>query len=405
MFLGSKFTKKEEIATQFAKNILCLKEDISCENCDSCIKFNSKNHPDFRILTLGEEENSIKIEQIRNMQEDIIKKPIVSNRKVYIIENADKMTIGAQNCLLKTLEEPPLYITIILLIENETMILNTIKSRCTKILFTEETLEELTPENKDSLYFITASEDKHIKIWDIENEDKSIFSFTSHSPILCMKIANDKIITANKEKEILVYNYEHKNNKFTLQLNKKIKTNHSSIINSIIILHNSKGCFIISSSDKIFMHEYNNKNKSLLQKLEYNNTHKGIIYKLEIIKKNKFLSCGADHVIKLWSYNKKESILVINDLVKGAIYSLQLFNLLSTTEEKILTVGTEDKKLVFIKISFKNYNNVMNKLGEYTRPENIYETFYLYKNQNDLNFGTISFDKANKVFLLGKKNE
>ena len=117
------------------------------DSCLSCIKFVSNNHPDFKQIE--PDGSSIKIEQIRNMQEDIIKKPIVSNRKVYIIENADKMTIGAQNCLLKTLEEPPLYITIILLIENETMILNTIKSRCTKILFTEETLEELTPENRE----------------------------------------------------------------------------------------------------------------------------------------------------------------------------------------------------------------------------------------------------------------
>ena len=79
----------------------------------------------------------------------------------------------------------------------------------------------------------------------------------------------------------------------------------------------------------------------------------------------------------------KESILAINDLVKGAIYSLQLINLISTTDEKIVVVGTEDKKMCFIKLSFKNYNNVLNKLGEYTRPESVSETFYLYKNQNN----------------------
>ena len=81
---------------------------------------------------------------------------------------------------------------------------------------------------------------------------------------------------------------------------------------------------------------------------------------------------------------------------------MQLINLISTTDEKIIVVGTEDKKMCFIKLSFKNYNNIINKLGEYTRPESVYETFYLYKNQNNLNFGTISFDKANKVYLLGK---
>ena len=149
MFLGSKFSKKEEIAKEFSKHILCLKDGNNpCEECSSCVKFNSKNHPDFQIIKLIDKENSIKIEQIRNIQEDIIKKPIVSNKKVYIIENADKMTVGAQNCLLKTLEEPPLYVTIILLVENENLILNTIKSRCTKIGFTEERTEELSDENK-----------------------------------------------------------------------------------------------------------------------------------------------------------------------------------------------------------------------------------------------------------------
>ena len=261
---------------------------------------------------------------------------------------------------------------------------------------------KITDDNKDNLYFITIAEDKCIKIWDSEEEEKSIYSFTSHSSILCMKIMNDKLIVANKEKELLIYKYEQKNNKFSIQLIKKGKTNHSSNINSIITLKISKGNFIISSSDKIFLHEYNNKNKSLLQKLEFNNAHKGIIYKLELVKKNKFLSCGADHVIKLWTYNMKESILALNDLVKGAIYSLQLINLISTSDEKIIVVGTEDKKMCFIKLSFKNYNNIINKLGEYTRPESVYETFYLYKNQNNLNFGTISFDKANKVYLLGK---
>ena len=65
----------------------------------------------------------------------ILEKPIISDRKVYIIDDADKMTIEAQNCLLKTLEEPPSYVIIILIGTNEEKFLNTIKSRCTKINF------------------------------------------------------------------------------------------------------------------------------------------------------------------------------------------------------------------------------------------------------------------------------
>ncbi len=77
------------------------------------------------------------------MQAKIIEKPVVSNKKVYIINDAQKMTKEAQNCLLKTLEEPPEFITIILICSNESMLLNTIKSRCTKIAFQPIENEEL----------------------------------------------------------------------------------------------------------------------------------------------------------------------------------------------------------------------------------------------------------------------
>ena len=81
------------------------------------------------------QDETIKIEQIRNLQTKILEKPIISNKKVYIINNADTMTKEAQNCLLKTLEEPPEYVVIILIGANENIFLNTIRSRCTKISF------------------------------------------------------------------------------------------------------------------------------------------------------------------------------------------------------------------------------------------------------------------------------
>lgn len=104
MFIGSKLTQKENLAKQFAKEILCLeKENTPCENCKSCIEINNKNHPDFKEVQVEEGENSIKIEQIRKMQEDIIKKPIVSERKIYIINNSDKMTIRSAKLFAKDL--------------------------------------------------------------------------------------------------------------------------------------------------------------------------------------------------------------------------------------------------------------------------------------------------------------
>ena len=76
-----------------------------------------QNNPDFMLIK--PEGNSIKIEQIREMQKKVQEKPIISKNKVYIIDDADKMTNEAQNCLLKTLEEPPEFVTIILIGSNE----------------------------------------------------------------------------------------------------------------------------------------------------------------------------------------------------------------------------------------------------------------------------------------------
>ena len=85
----------------------------------------------------------MKINKIRFLQEKISEKPIISDRKVYLINNCDLMTVEAQNCLLKTLEEPPEYAVIILVLSNENKLLSTIKSRCTKVAFQKLTNDDL----------------------------------------------------------------------------------------------------------------------------------------------------------------------------------------------------------------------------------------------------------------------
>ena len=134
MFVGSSGIGKKLFATEFAKVILCESNDDACNSCSSCVKFNSGNHPDLAVIDTDDGKN-IKIDQVRNLQEQIAEKPIISNKKVYIINNSDLMTTEAQNCLLKTLEEPPEYAVIILVLSNESKLLTTIKSRCTKISF------------------------------------------------------------------------------------------------------------------------------------------------------------------------------------------------------------------------------------------------------------------------------
>ena len=143
MFCGIEGIGKFLFAKEFANMILCNSTSGSkpCSNCKACIELESNNHPDYYEINV--QENTIKIEQIRLMQAKILEKPIISDKKVYIINNADTMTKEAANCLLKTLEEPPEYVCIILIVSNENALLNTIKSRCTKINFRQIEISDL----------------------------------------------------------------------------------------------------------------------------------------------------------------------------------------------------------------------------------------------------------------------
>ena len=142
LFVGTQGIGKKMIATEFAKMILCLDDNKYCNHCKSCIEFDTNNNPDFVLIS--PDGNNIKIEQIRDIQKRIQEKPIISEKKVYIIDNADLMTTEAQNCLLKTLEEPPEFAVIILIGSNSNTFLPTIKSRCTIMNFNKISDEEMT---------------------------------------------------------------------------------------------------------------------------------------------------------------------------------------------------------------------------------------------------------------------
>ena len=142
MFIGQTGIGKFMMAKEFAKAVLCLEKQKPCNKCDACIKFNGNNNPDIQIIDEAEEK-SIKTETIKEMIKGVYEKPIASSKKVYIINDSQKMTKEAQNSLLKTLEEPPEYVVIILITENENFLLNTIKSRCTKINFNPLTNKEI----------------------------------------------------------------------------------------------------------------------------------------------------------------------------------------------------------------------------------------------------------------------
>lgn len=134
IFDGPKGMGKFDLALIFAQSLLCLDfHEEPCNQCKSCLKINSLNHPDLHII--NEEETSIKRQEIDDLIDSVYKKPYESKKKVYIIRDAHSMTVQAANTFLKTLEEPPKDTLMILLTTNSNLLLPTITSRCQEVKF------------------------------------------------------------------------------------------------------------------------------------------------------------------------------------------------------------------------------------------------------------------------------
>ena len=140
---GADGSGKNMIAKAFAEALLCEKQgEKGCGECHFCKQTATGNNPDL-IYVRHEKPASIGIDDVREqLVEDIQIKPYNGLRKVYIIDEAEKMTVQAQNGILKTIEEPPEYSVIIFLTNNVDIFLPTIISRC--ITFNLKPLREST---------------------------------------------------------------------------------------------------------------------------------------------------------------------------------------------------------------------------------------------------------------------
>ena len=121
---------RKTLAKSFAMTLLCEEnEKDPCGKCHSCRQFLSDNHPD--VIYVHHEKESIGVDDIREQINNTVQiKPYSSAYKIYIVDEAEKMTVQAQNALLKTLEEPPSYVVIFLLTTRADAFLPTILSRC-----------------------------------------------------------------------------------------------------------------------------------------------------------------------------------------------------------------------------------------------------------------------------------
>lgn len=137
LFLGNEGIGKKWVALQFAKAINCLTEEVekgdACDHCSSCKKIDHLLHPD--VLLIEPEGQTLKVDQVRQMQRELAYRPYEGKRRVCILTAADRMAPNMSNILLKTLEEPPLHTMIILLANNPRLLLPTILSRCQPIRF------------------------------------------------------------------------------------------------------------------------------------------------------------------------------------------------------------------------------------------------------------------------------
>ena len=164
---GTKETEKEVFAKEFVKFINCLysnshgRENCSVDEkkeiCQNCKMINSGSFPDLLTVTSGNSESSLKNEkdmmeigvgQIRSAQKFLSYKSYYGAYKTVIVEDAERMTLEAQNCFLKSLEEPKGKTIIFLLTSKPDLLLPTIFSRCQQIKLFSTEKYEISPEEK-----------------------------------------------------------------------------------------------------------------------------------------------------------------------------------------------------------------------------------------------------------------
>ena len=146
VFYGPEGVGKALFARELTKALFCqtkggastpggLPSNDACDVCNPCGKVDSGMHPDLYWVTPLEGKRDIAIRQIRDLEDRAYLKPLEANRRVFVLEDADKMTEEASNCLLKTLEEPPPCTLFLLTTTSAPSLRRTILSRCQMIRF------------------------------------------------------------------------------------------------------------------------------------------------------------------------------------------------------------------------------------------------------------------------------
>jgi DNA polymerase-3 subunit delta' len=140
LFAGPPSVGKSTLALNMAQALMCEQPDKPCGDCEHCRKTIEGIHPDVRIVDLHyqarirdenpQEQNELRIDTIRSITQEASLKPFEGTRRVLLIPDAENMTSQASNALLKTLEEPPDHVVLLLTTADPRLLLPTIVSRC-----------------------------------------------------------------------------------------------------------------------------------------------------------------------------------------------------------------------------------------------------------------------------------
>ena len=128
---------RHTLARELAAAMLCAGSgEKPCGKCGPCLKVRKGVHPDVSTVTGPEEGKPITVDRVRLLRADAYIRPNEGERKVYLLEGADRMNAPAQNAMLKLLEEGPPYAAFLLIAGNAGGLLRTVRSRCEELALT-----------------------------------------------------------------------------------------------------------------------------------------------------------------------------------------------------------------------------------------------------------------------------
>lgn len=127
---GSPQIGKRTLAQALAQALNCAKPDRPCGRCPSCLKIARGIHPDVRLIAGEGAGGNIRIEQIRALQHEAVLAPYEGRYRVFVVRQMEQATLEAANSLLKTLEEPPAQVILVLTATHSESLPKTIVSRC-----------------------------------------------------------------------------------------------------------------------------------------------------------------------------------------------------------------------------------------------------------------------------------